>query len=163
MQESASLPEWTSRYDDVLDLDQRGVLAVWRAARGLKPDDRSLTGPAPDDDREAAYHRHLNRTINARYGDALQVWETKILDYTRKRDDHTATLARQLDGLARRGHDADRLLDLAAARKPLPVDHPTSALAYRVKELVTPKKRKPQTIDPFPRSPQPHSGPTLGM
>jgi len=117
----------------------------------------------PDDDREAAYHRHLVRTINARYGDALKVWETKIIDYTGKRDDHTATLAKQLDDLARRGQEADRLLDLAVARKPLPVDHPTAALAYRVKELVTPRKRKPQTIDPFPRSPQLDNGQGLGL
>lgn len=26
--------------------------------------------------------------------------------------------------------------------------------AYRIKELTTPRKRKPQSIDPFPRSPQ---------
>jgi hypothetical protein len=72
------LPDWTERYDDVIDPDLRGDLAVWRAAQGIKPGDRSLTGPAPDDDREAAYHRHVNRNINARYGEALQVWETKI-------------------------------------------------------------------------------------
>ncbi|GAB2449501.1 hypothetical protein GCM10027062_33380 [Nocardioides hungaricus] len=59
--------------------------------------------------------------------------------------------------------DAERLLDLAAARKPLPVD-PTSALAYRVKDLATPKKRRtPQSIDPFPRSPQRDNGPSLGL
>lgn len=123
-QSTSTLPEWTRRYDDILAPELRGDLAIWRAATGVKPDERSLAGPMPDDEREAAYHRHLVRTINARYGDALRVWETKIIDYTGKRDDHTATLAKQLDDLARRGHDADRLLDLAAARKPLPVDHP---------------------------------------
>lgn len=59
-----------------------------------------------------------------------------------------------LDTLARAGHNVERLLELAAARKPLPVDHPTSALAYRIKELTTPRKRKSQSIAPFPRSPQ---------
>ncbi len=71
--------------------------------------------------------------------------------------------AEQLDDLARRGQAADRLLDLAAAGKPLPVEHPTAALAYRVKELVTPRKRKPQTIDPFLRSPQLDNGQGLGL
>lgn len=162
-QATSTLPEWTRRYDDVLTPDLRGDLAVWRAARGIKSDDRSLAGPLPDDDRETAYHRHLVRTINARYGETLRVWETKIIDYTGRRDDHTATLAKQLDDLARRGQEADRLLDLAAARKPLPVDHPTAALAYRVKELVSPRKRKPGTIDPFPRSPQLDNGQGLGL
>ncbi len=162
-QATPALPEWTRRYDDVLTPELRGDLAVWRAATGVKPDHRSLAGPVPGDDREAAYHRRLIRTINARYGEALRVWETKIIDYTGKRDDHTATLAKQLDDLARRGQEADRLLDLAVARKPLPVDHPTAALAYRVKELVTPRKRKPQTIDPFPSSPQLDNGPGLGL
>jgi hypothetical protein len=55
------------------------------------------------------------------------------------------------------------MLDLAAARKPLPTDHPTSALAYRVREQVTPKKRRPQTIDPFPRSPERKTDRGLGL
>ncbi len=130
VRESAALPEWTLRYDDVVDPDLRGDLAVWRAARGIRLDDKSLTGPVPDDDREAAYHRHLNRTMDARYGEAIGVWERKILDYTGRRDDHTAALAKQPDSLARAGHNADRLLDLAVARKPLPVDHPTSARSF---------------------------------
>jgi hypothetical protein len=118
----------------------------------------------PDDEREAAYHRHLTRTINARYGDALKVWETRIVDYVGKRDEQTIELAKHLDTLQRRGIEAERVLDLAAARKPLPTDHPTSALAYRVRELVTPKKRRPSpTIDPLPRAPQRESGPSLGL
>ena len=73
-------------------------------------------------------------------------------------------MAKYLDQISRKGVDAERLLDLAASRRPLPVDHPTSALAYRVKDLATPKKRRaPQSIDPFPRSPQRDSGPSLGL
>lgn len=96
-------------------------------------EDKSLTGPVPDDDREAVYHRHLNRTMDARYGEVIGVWERKILDDTDRRDDQTVVVAKQLDTLARAGHNAERLLDLTAARKPLPVDHPTSALAYQIR------------------------------
>jgi len=162
-QATSALPEWTRRYDDVLTPERRGDLAVWRAATGVKPDHRSLAGPVPDDDREAAYHRHLVRTINARYGEALKIWENRIVEYVGHRDEQTIELAKRLDTLQRHGIDAERVLDLAAVRKALPVDHPTSALAYRVRELVTPIMRKPQTIDPFPRSPQLDTGPTLGM
>lgn len=159
------LPEWMSRYDgDVLNPELRRDLAVWRAVVGVPDDERTMAGPAPHDDREASYHRHLTKRINARYGEAVQVWADRIVEYVGKRDEQTAEFAKYLDQLARKGGDAERLLDLAAARKPLPVDHTTSALAYRVKDLATPKKRRPpQPIDPFPHQSQQQSGPSLGL
>jgi hypothetical protein len=119
----------------------------------------------PHDDREAAYHRNLTGRINARYGEALKVWADRIVECVGRRDEQTGELAKYLDKLARRGIDAKRILNLAAARKPLPVDHhPTAALAYRIRDLVTPRKRRSaSSIDPFPRSPQRDSGPSLGL
>jgi hypothetical protein len=152
-----ALPEWMARYDgDVLTPELRRDLAVWRAAAGVPEDERTMAGPVPHDDREATYHRHLTKQINARYGEAVQVWADRIVEYVGKRDDQTAEFAKYLDQLARKGVDAEHLLDLAAARKLLPVDHPTSALAYRVRELSAPRRqRRPApTADPFPRSPQ---------
>ena len=165
MRARPALPEWTSRYDDVLTPALRGDLAVWRAAVGVKPDDRTIAGPPPTDDSEAAYHRHLIRTVNARYGDALKVWETRIIDYAGHRDEHTVELAKKLDELQRKGVDAEQVLDLAAARKPLPTDHPTAALAYRVRESASPKRtrRTVKSTDPFERSQQQPNGPSLGM
>jgi conjugative relaxase-like TrwC/TraI family protein len=159
------LPEWMSRYDgDVLDVELRRELAVWRAAVGVPEDERTMGGAVPHDDREASYHRRLTKRINARYGEAVGVWADRVVDYVGKRDEQTPELAKYLDQLARKGVDAKRLLDLAAARRPLPVDHSTSALAYRVKDLATPKKRRaPQSIDPFPGSPQRDRGPSLGL
>ncbi len=77
----------------------------------------------------------------------------------------TGELAKYLDQLARKGIDAERVLDLAATRKPLPVDHPTAALGYRVKGLVTPRRqrRAVPSIDPFPRPNPQQSGPSLGL
>lgn len=66
--------------------------------------------------------------------------------------------------LSREGIDVERILDLAAARRPLPVDHPTAALGYRVKDLATPRRQR-RTVpsnDPFPRPSQRQSGPSLG-
>jgi hypothetical protein len=159
------LPEWMARYDeDVLTPELRRELAVWRAAVGVPEDERTMAGPVPHDDREASYRRRLSKRINDRYSQAVQVWADRIVEYVGKRDEQTAELARYLDQLARKGGDAERLLDLAAGRKPLPVDHPTSALAYRVKDLATTKKRRPpQPIDPFPRHSQQQSGPSLGL
>lgn len=128
------------------------------------PELRVKSGALPHDDREAAYHHDLTGRINARYGEALKVWADRIVEYVGNRDEQTGELAKYLDTLARKGIDAERVLDLAAARKPLPVDHPTAALGYRVKDLTTPRKRRPPaSIDPFPRSPQRDGGPTLEM
>lgn len=158
------LPEWTAKYDDVLTAELRHELAVWRAATGVPVDERTLAGPLPHDDREAAYHRSLTSRINARYGEAVKTWADRVVEYVGRRDEQTGEFAKYLDTLAPKGIDAARMLDLAAARKPLPVDHPTAALGYRVKDLVTPRKRRPAaSIDPFPRPSQQHGGPSLGM
>lgn len=158
------LPEWMAKYDDVLTPELRRELAVWRAATGVSADERTMAGPVPHEDWEAAYHRYLTGRINARYGEAVKTWADRIVEYVGQRDQRTTELAKDLDQLARRGIDAERVLDLAAVRKPLPVDHPTAALAYRVRDLVTPRIRRPAaSIDPFPRSPQHDSGPSLGL
>lgn len=128
------------------------------------PPTNDHAGRVRHDDREAAYNRTLTGRINARYGEALNVWQDRILEYVGKRDTQTGEMAKYLDQLARKGIDAERVLDLAAARKPLPVDHPTAALAYRVKDLVTPRRRRPApSIDPFPRPTQQQSSPSLGL
>ena len=161
---SSELPKWMHRYADVLTPNLRSELAVWRAATGIKPDDRTLAGPTPSDDREGTYHRRLTRTVNARYGEALKVWEARIVAYVGHRDEQTIELAKHLDQLQRKGIDAEQVLDLAAARKPLPTDRPTAALAYRIRDLATPRKiRQAPSVDPFVRSPQQGSGPSLGM
>ncbi|MBD8869891.1 hypothetical protein [Nocardioides donggukensis] len=124
-----------------------------------------MAGPMPHDDWEAGYHRNLTGRINARYGEAVKTWADRIVEYVGKRDQQTGELARYLNQLARKGIDAERLLDLAAARNPLPVDHPTAALGYRVKDLVTPRmqRRAVPSIDPFPRPSQRQPGPSLGL
>lgn len=94
----------------------------------------------------------------------MKTWADRIVEYVGRRDEQTAELAKYLDQLARRGIDAERILDLAAIRKPLPVDHPTAALAFRIKDLSTPRKprRAAPSLDPFPRPSQRQSGPGLG-
>jgi len=135
-------------------------------ATGIRPDDRTLAGPTPSDDREGTYHRRLTRTVNARYGEALKVWEARILDYVGHRDEHIVEMAKKLDQLHRRGVDAQQVLNLAAARKPLPTDHATAALAYRVRELATPKRlRLPGRVstETLERAPQQPLGPSPGL
>lgn len=134
---------------------------MWRAASGVPADGRSLVGLPPNDDGEAAYHRNLTNRINARYGEALHAWQERIVAYVGQRDEQTGHLAKYLDGLQRTGVNAERILELAVARKPLPVDHPTAALAYRVKDLVARRTRSAGLVDDFRRT-TPSTGPALG-
>lgn len=156
------LPRWTARYDDVLTAELRRELVVWRAATGVPAAERSLLGPPPHDDAEAAYHRNLTKRINARYGEVLLAWQERIIAYVGHRDEQTGELAKYLDGLQRQGVAAERLLELAVARKPLPVDHPTAALAYRVKDLVARRAMNAAPVDDFRHS-TPSQGPSLGL
>lgn len=156
------LPRWTARYDDVLKAELRREIAVWRAVSGVPADERSLLGPAPHDDAEAAYHRNLTKRINARYSEALHVWQERIVAYVGHQDEQTGQLAKYLDGLQRQGVAAERILELAVARKPLPVDHPTAALAYRVKDLVARRAMNAAPVDDFRRKAT-SDRPSLGL
>jgi len=46
--------------------------------------------------------------LNARFGEALKVWEARIVDYVGHRDEHIVELAKKLDQLQRRGVDAQQ-------------------------------------------------------
>lgn len=160
-----SLPDWMHRYDDVLTPDLRATLALWRAGVGIKANDRTLAGAVPTDEREATFHRRLIRTINARHGEAVKVWEERIVGYVGRYDEQTLELAKHLDRLERRGIDAQQLLDLAASRQPLPVERPTAALAYRVRDTATTShtRRGLPVDEPFRPSTRPSGGPALGL
>jgi hypothetical protein len=65
--------------------------------------------------------------------------------------------------LQRRGHDPERLLKGAMAG-PLPVDHPTAALSYRIRKHLAARRRRPEPAGVEYRRPNPaRSGPSLGM
>ena len=98
------LPEWTAKYDDVLTPELRRELAVWRAATGVPADERTMAGPVPHDDREAAYHRNLTGRINACYGEAVKTWADRIVEYVGRRDEQTGELAKYLDTARPQGH-----------------------------------------------------------
>lgn len=94
---------------------------------------------------------------------ALQVWQERIVAYVGHRDEQTGQLAKYLDGLQRKGVNPERILELAVARKPLPVDRPTAALASRVKDLAARRTRRVAPVDDFRRTTPSSSGPTLRL
>jgi conjugative relaxase-like TrwC/TraI family protein len=157
-----TLPAWMDDYADILTPALRAEIAVWRAARGVPPDERTLTGPVPDDDLAAAYRRGLLRIVNSRHDDAIHVWEQRVIAYVGRADEHTLDLARELDRLNRGGRDPEPLLTRATVRR-LPSEHPTAALSYRIRKLVAPQRRAPappgfEQRRPAPRTPVPGIG-----
>jgi conjugative relaxase-like TrwC/TraI family protein len=143
---SGNRPAWVVRYADVLG-DLHNTVALWRAARGVPEDDPRPTGPAVTDPIAARFQRHLLRHLTGRYSDSVRRWHEIVIRRAGipVQDDHARgeaiELARMLDALHRRGHNASGLLDRALARGPLPEGHPLAALTYRVRKL-TP-------LDPF--------------
>ncbi len=158
-----TLPAWLNDYTDVLTPDLREDIAVWRAAQGIPPDERTIAGPAPDDDRAATYRRSLIRTVNSRYDDAVHVWERRVVAYVGRADEHTLTLARDLDRLKRQGRDPEPLL-IRATITPLPSEHPTAALTYRIRKQLAPKRhrREVPAIEHHRQAPT-HQAPSIGM
>jgi hypothetical protein len=161
-QEREGVPAWAQRYADLLDGPLFGEVALWRAAQGIPDDERRLTGPAPESDAAAAYHRNLNSRINQRYTAVVRDWAAKIVEYVGRSDDQTLLLASELDRLQRSGRDAEQLLDRAAARKPLPDDHPTAALTYRIRDQLKPK-RAAREVETQPYRSAPSQSPGLGL
>lgn len=158
-----TLPAWLDDYADVLTPKLRADIAVWRAAQGIPPDERPIAGPAPDDDRAAAYRRSLIRTVTSRYDDAVHVWERRVVAYVGRADEHTLNLARELDRLKRQGRDPEPLLRRATIR-PLPSEHPTAALAYRIRKQLAPKRRRREApgVEHHRQAPA-HQTPGMGL
>ena len=158
-----TLPDWLNDYADFLTQELRADIAVWRAAQGITPDEHTIAGPAPDDDRAAAFRRGLIRTVNSRHDNAVRVWEQRIVAYVGRADENTLELARELDKLRRQGRDPEPLLMRACIRR-LPTEHPTAALAYRIRRLLTPQRRHsaPVGVDQLRPAPT-QSAPGIGM
>ncbi|MFE6648203.1 MobF family relaxase [Nocardioides sp. NPDC057772] len=133
-------PAWIARYADVLG-DLHDTVALWRAAHDVPEDDPRPTGPAVNDPIAARFQRHLLRQLTVRHSDSVRRWHELIIHRTGTpaQDDHTRgeaiELARMLDTLHRRGHDASGLLDRALASRALPESHAIAALTYRIRKL----------------------------
>lgn len=163
-------PSWATRYGDILTPDLLAETAVWRAASGVSDDERTVTGPPAHGDAEATYQRRLLSRLNARYGEVLAPWEQRIIHAVGRRDDRTIELAKTLEHLSRRGIDAQHVLHRAVIARPLPDDHPTAALEFRVAKLVKPSQAKSHTRPSrhkgieAPRRPDPPSAaPGIGL
>ena len=113
----------------------------------------------------------VDSSINVRYGEAVKAWEHTVIEHVGHRDDGTLEVAQLLDRLHRQGHDAGRLLTRALARGPLPEEYASTALAYRIRSHLTPKRETPDTprrgvrthIEPPRPMAPPSQGPGIGL
>lgn len=163
-------PSWATRYGDILTPDLVAETAVWRAATGVSDDERTVAGPPAHGDAEAAYQRRLLSRLNARYGEVLAPWEQRVIHAVGRRDDRTSELAKTLEHLSRPGIDAQHVLYRAVIARPLPDDHPTAALEFRIAKLVKPTQATSRTRPSrhkgieAPRRPDPPSAaPGIGL
>ena len=146
---------WVARAGRPLPAELVAELAVWRAARGVDPSDPRPAGPPPTDDWDASrYHRTLVGRLDALAVAGVKAWEQRIIEYVGRRDDNAGELALRLDKLDRRGLDVEQLLERAAARSPLPDDHPSATLWYRIYDqlppAVRPRRKGAWRSDPAP-------------
>ncbi len=133
-----SAPAWA--VPTLHDPDLTRDLAIWRAAHEVDDTDPRPTGP-PTPGVKNGYQQHrLDRRVSdagampakadARIAQLGDVLHPGITD-----DPHWPTLAQQLYIADREGLRAADLHRIATAR-PLPIDHPAAALAYRLVDTI---------------------------
>lgn len=144
-----------------------GQLAVWRAAQQVHSSDPGVTGPPATNFAARRWQQHLNDNSGASSSPSTSPL-VKQLTAAADHDPFRDTLALHLTRLAGQGVDVDRHLKAAAAEQPLPDDHPSAALWWRLHRqlpaaTLTPTGPTTEPIEPLwqPTGPQPH--PTSGQ
>jgi conjugative relaxase-like TrwC/TraI family protein len=149
-------PAWAG---DELAPEVVAEVAVWQAAHDSDPAATRLTAPSAAEGMAAVlYYRRLADILYPRRD--IDDWHTRIVEIVGHTDDVTDRLAKRLARLDRQGLDAAQLLTQAAAQQPLPDEHATATLAYRIHALIPATHRRQPHHDPAPT--QRHEPPTAG-
>ena len=141
---AGTAPGWAT---PLLDGGHRALvvdLARWRAARGIEDTEFLPAGPRPQTAAEARYHDHLHQRVLRALGDpqaAAQRWRADVAQVapTVVDDPFWPQLAARLDTAARAGIDVPaRLRQVTFGARPLPDEHPASALWWRLSSTLSP-------------------------
>ncbi len=135
-------------------------LAIWRAAHEVADTDIRPTGPPRSGVRNGYQQHRLDRRVSdagampakagariAQLGEALHPGITA--------DPHWPTLAQQIYVADREGLRAADLHRIATAR-PLPIDQPAAALAYRLVDVLGERPTESHARPPKPIAPRPY-------
>jgi len=137
-----------------------GDLAVWRAATGVDPADRRLTGPEVLPITVRHYQKTLDAEVREVLGDphaAAQRWTplANSIDERLASDPYWPVLADRLAAADRAGIDITRLAVTATRERPLPDELPAAALWWRLNQHLAPSvldaaatSNAPQTLCP---------------
>jgi DNA primase catalytic core len=113
-------------------------VAVWRAANSVEPTDRRPSGGRQIAKAAAIYQRRLDKSLNAGRSPALAEWGPLLDTLGVGRDQFTSLLAERLAAVSRAGINAGQLLRQTVTEGPLPVDHASAALWWRISRQLSP-------------------------
>ena len=133
-------PRWASHGGARPNEHILGDVQVWRAANTVPDSDQRPTGPRQLGKAAATWQATLHQQVAGRRGPAVAEWSHLIGDVapSTRTDDYTPLLAKRLAAINRAGLDARHLLHAAAAQGPLPDDHASAALWWRLARHLSP-------------------------
>jgi DNA primase catalytic core len=137
---AGELPGWARQGQARPPADLLTDVALWRAATAVPEADRRPTGPRQLAKAPQQWQAALNARLAGTGTPALAEWaETfdHVLVHPR-RDPFTPLLAQRLSAISRAGLQAPTLLRRALAQGPLPDDHQTAALWWRIARHLSP-------------------------
>jgi hypothetical protein len=109
-------------------------LQVWRAAMQVAPADLRPTGPEQRSLLARTWQHRLNRRLGTHDTPQDQQWAELLAELIPNliKDSFLPRLTKRLENLDRAGFDSSSLVQSAAAKGPLPDDHPAAALWWRI-------------------------------
>jgi hypothetical protein len=153
----AAAPAWTAERSRPLPARLVADLRVWRAAMQVEQADLRPTGHEQRSLLARIWQHRLEQQLAthdiAQWADLLTKQIPILIN-----DSFLLSLTQRLENLDRTGFDPTSLVQSAAAKGPLPDDHPAAALWWRILDDLS--TRPPRRPDHQPPPDVPHSGAT---
>ena len=132
--ERAGAPSWAVERRFLPSADLIADIQVWRAATQVQPADLRPTGPIQSSLLARTWQLRLDKQLLAADIAQDQQWTNLLVKRIPNviKDSFLTSLADRLERLDRAGFDATGLVRSAAAKGPLPDDHPAAALWWRI-------------------------------
>jgi hypothetical protein len=132
--DGADAPSWAVERRFLPSADLIADIQVWRAAMQVQPADLRPTGPIQSSLLARTWQLRLDRQLVAADIAQDQQWTNLLVRRIPNviKDSFLPSLADRLERLDHAGFDATGLVRSAAAKGPLPDDHPAAALWWRI-------------------------------
>jgi hypothetical protein len=132
--ERTGAPSWVVERRFLPSADLVAEIQVWRAAMQVQPADLRPTGPIQSSLLARTWQLRLDKQLVAADINQDQQWAGLLTQHVPNviKDSFLPSLVDRLERLDRAGFDATGLVRSAAAKGPLPDDHPAAALWWRI-------------------------------